>query len=146
MEGPCWSGQPTTAKCCSILLSHERYTSSTGLLRTGWFPSVEIPSCVYLFPAVPTSLFTLYISPLSLSLTHTVNMSLRLATPVVRSTARALVRQQPMALVKIHSCEYNPHYEITLSTTTTCMRDSHCPIVDFTTFIDTHTLYNSCCY
>ncbi|KAI7882202.1 hypothetical protein K492DRAFT_176519 [Lichtheimia hyalospora FSU 10163] len=30
-------------------------------------------------------------------------MSLRLATPVVRSTARALVRQQPMALVKIHS-------------------------------------------
>ena len=84
----------------SIVFSHVRYTSSTGLLRSGWFPSVEIPSCVYLFPAVPTtSLFTLYLPTLSL------NMSLRLATPVVRSTARALVRQQPMALVKIHSCE-----------------------------------------
>ncbi|KAI8144294.1 CybS-domain-containing protein [Fennellomyces sp. T-0311] len=30
-------------------------------------------------------------------------MSLRLATPTIRSTARLLVRQQPMGLVKIHS-------------------------------------------
>ncbi|KAI9244043.1 CybS-domain-containing protein [Phascolomyces articulosus] len=30
-------------------------------------------------------------------------MSLRLATPTIRSTARLLARQQPMGLVKIHS-------------------------------------------
>lgn len=34
-------------------------------------------------------------------------MALRLAnTPALRSTARLLVRQQPMGLVKIHSCKF----------------------------------------
>lgn len=34
-------------------------------------------------------------------------MALRLAaTPAIRSTARLLVRQQPMGLVKIHSCKF----------------------------------------
>lgn len=102
MESKCWSCNncKTLFQGVSSFFSHVRYTSSTGLLRTGWFPSVEISSCVYLFPAVP-NFFIHLISPHSLS----INMSLRLATPVVRSTARALARQQPMALVKIHSCE-----------------------------------------
>jgi hypothetical protein len=35
-------------------------------------------------------------------------MALRLAaTPGLRSTARLLVRQQPMGLVKIHSCKFH---------------------------------------
>lgn len=35
------------------------------------------------------------------------HMSLRLAAPTLRSTARLVARQQPMGLVKIHSCEFS---------------------------------------
>lgn len=45
-------------------------------------------------------------------------MSLRLAAPTLRSTARLMVaRQQPMGLVKIHSCKTRPLLLLLLETT-----------------------------